>query len=167
MRPPRANLLGQLADQHIGLVIIGDGDDDIVGNVGADTLYGGGGNDTLAGGSGADELYGGQEDDILRLRADDFGQGDGGQDEFVLSAFTGAGTATIGDFNGSNDSLTVEYDATDPSAPSLALDGTGTDWVLEVTYADGTIVDILFDNAPTTGSAPIAIGDVTLSPITV
>ena len=81
----RANVFNALqyegsSSSLIENVIGGDGDDDIIGNVAANTLHGGAGRDDLRGGDGGDSLYGGADRDYL------FGGGgidwmDGGADK--------------------------------------------------------------------------------------
>ncbi|MFI6094073.1 hypothetical protein ACIA8G_00865 [Lentzea sp. NPDC051213] len=51
----------------------GDGDDQLQGGSGADTLQGGDGDDTMSGGTGPDQLYGGDGDDVLDEPSTDAG----------------------------------------------------------------------------------------------
>ncbi len=63
-------------------VIGGSGDDEILGNLAANTLNGGSGNDSLDGDSGNDLLNGGDNDDVIR--------GNGGND--IINGGTGSDT---------------------------------------------------------------------------
>jgi len=65
----------------------GDGDDRMVGTLGANELHGGRGNDTLDGGAGNDTLDGGAGDDgLVGSGGADVFRGEAGNDQFVLDA---------------------------------------------------------------------------------
>lgn len=49
----------------LGIRIVGDGDDEIIGTANPDLLFGGEGNDTINGGGGNDTQHGGKGDDLL------------------------------------------------------------------------------------------------------
>jgi|GEM_PF-4002862 Ca2+-binding RTX toxin-like protein len=83
-----------LPGSSLGIRIVGDGDDEIIGTANPDLLFGDGGNDTIdgaggndtqRGGQGDDQLIGGEGDDVL---VGDFGNdtltGGMGADSFVL-----------------------------------------------------------------------------------
>ncbi|WP_461472798.1 calcium-binding protein [Pararhodobacter sp.] len=100
----------------------GFGDDRLFGGEGNDLLMGGGGNDTLIGyapgdadTSGADTLNGGDGDDRLVLGGGELASGGSGGDVFVLHDWIDPNNpATITDFNVSEDSLSIAYDADGP-----------------------------------------------------
>jgi Ca2+-binding RTX toxin-like protein len=83
-----------LPGSSLGIRIVGDGDDEIIGTANADLLFGDGGNDTLDGAGGNDTQRGGQGDDLLiggegdDVLVGDFGNdtltGGMGADSFVL-----------------------------------------------------------------------------------
>jgi Ca2+-binding RTX toxin-like protein len=88
------------------------GNDTLIGNGGNDALFAGSGNDTLLGGDGTDWLQGGTGSSS----ANDFDTLDGGRDSsmdyYVLgnqtsSYYTGAGHATLRNFNSSRDYIVV------------------------------------------------------------
>jgi Ca2+-binding RTX toxin-like protein len=70
-----------LPGSSLGIRIVGDGDDKIIGTANPDLLFGDGGNDTLDGAGGNDTQRGGQGDDLLiGGEGDDFLFGDFGND---------------------------------------------------------------------------------------
>ena len=108
-----------------------------------------------------DHLDGGQGNDILVLRRSDDGTGGTGLDEFHIQASASdplvdtSGNerlAEIMDFNGAEDTLTIDYDPLDyPVAPTVSVSITGTDanifvgleWIAVVHNAPGlTTADI-------------------------
>lgn len=93
------------------------GGDRLLGLGGADILLGGNGNDELLGGAGADVLFGGLGRSLLT--------GGAGSDLFVLRA--GRGFATITDYRGDVDALTVLGDV---AVESLKLRQRGADAVI-------------------------------------
>lgn len=108
-----------------------DGDDLLVGGAGADELFGGTGNDTLFGldPSGQDDapetdlLNGNAGDDLLVLGGGDYGHGGDGADEFAVGDWIDpANPATIIDYTGGEDQLTVIYDAEGGDAPELTIE---------------------------------------------
>ena len=129
-------------------VVLGDGDDTLLGTDGAEAVFGGkgddslfglGGNDLLVGGSGNDRLNGGDGDDVLiGLGGRDVLVGGRGADRFVWTALSD-GIDTVVDFNsGEGDRLDLEKalrgTAFDPRSPDAAnwlrfvvadLDGSG------------------------------------------
>ncbi len=73
----------------LGVRIVGEGDDEIIGTPNPDLLFGDGGNDTIKGGIGNDTERGGNGDDLLiGGQGDDFLVGDFGND--TLTGGTGA-----------------------------------------------------------------------------
>ncbi|MEM1431452.1 MAG: Ig-like domain-containing protein [Pseudomonadota bacterium] len=95
----------------------------VTGSAGGDTLDGGAGNDTLAGGAGSDSLIGGVGDDAFRGSATDL-NGDTISDLSVgdVIVLTGANLTDANvRFNGSNDALEIDTDATDFAAPEVTI----------------------------------------------
>jgi Ca2+-binding RTX toxin-like protein len=121
----------------------GDGDDILFGGDGNDSLLGGLGNDVLYGGAGSNVLHGGAGDDVLvgtddgGVAAMDYLNGGAGNDTLIGGAFdnmhggSGAdifvldmaqaalGPAHVEDFDPTEDSLVLFYDAATP-APVLS-----------------------------------------------
>jgi Ca2+-binding RTX toxin-like protein len=115
-----------------------EGNDVLAGGSGADLLGGGRGSDEVEGGDGADTLWGGDAgtsdadadflnggtgDDLLFLGAADYGNGGDGADVFALQDLrAGDPVAQITDFNPSEDTIVVIYDAALHPQPVLSLD---------------------------------------------
>ena len=122
---------------EIETIILGGGNDSVIGSSGADTVDGGAGNDTLAGGEGADSLSGGAGNDTLVIGEGDIAAGGSGDDLFILtpdmavgpvSVTGGTGTDTLQLGSGA-DLSTLNITATGPNG----LTGT-------VTLDDGSIL---------------------------
>jgi Ca2+-binding RTX toxin-like protein len=114
---------GTVSFSEVERVLLGSGDDTVIGGSGADNVDGGGGNDSLSGGDGTDSLSGGTGNDTLLGAAgsDSLSGGDGddlffggpgndtmsggaGDDRFMLAAgfgsdsiIGGGGAETVGD----------------------------------------------------------------------
>ncbi|MGB3404493.1 MAG: hypothetical protein WBA77_17540 [Microcoleaceae cyanobacterium] len=83
-----------LPGSSLGVQIVGDGDDQLIGTDSPDVLFGDGGHDTIEGGNGNDTIRGGRGDDLLTggdgddVLVGDFGNdiltGGNGADFFVL-----------------------------------------------------------------------------------
>ena len=103
----------------------GNGDDELIGNSGNDTIFGGGGDDEISGGLGADVIIGGTGEDEMSGgdNADIFVQGNGSS--------VGARTASRGT------NWTFDWDN---NAPDIITD-------FEATTNDGSVIDrIAFSN---------------------
>ncbi|MBB3995602.1 Ca2+-binding RTX toxin-like protein [Sulfitobacter undariae] len=86
-------------------VILGSGDDVVIGSSGGDKVLTGAGADTVYGGAGDDEIYGDAGDDVIKGgTGNDTISGGDGNDTFVYSA--GDGADTITDF-GTDDSGSI------------------------------------------------------------
>ena len=123
----------RLVFSEIERIVLGSGDDTVIGAAGAETIAGGGGNDqlmgaggndlldggsgddvlmggagadTLIGGTGADALFGGDGDDDLLLGAGDLAEGGLGDDEFrVDPTLPGASGITVVGGEGGEEAL--------------------------------------------------------------
>ncbi|MBZ0093916.1 MAG: hypothetical protein K8H75_00860, partial [Sulfuricella sp.] len=95
--------------------IVGDeGDNALVGSLGADVITGRGGNDTLVGGYGKDYLFGEDGDDILDSGSgDDYLNGGSGNDTYLFGR--GYGQDTISEYDttaGNSDTIRLATDVT-------------------------------------------------------
>lgn len=108
----------------------GWGDDLLVAGAGDNLLFGGAGNDTLIGAlldadgndiSGANTLNGGAGDDTLILGGGDIAHGGSGADDFVLGDWIAGNTATIQDYDASEDRILVVFDPTQHPDPVLTV----------------------------------------------
>ncbi|WP_281984165.1 Hint domain-containing protein [Thalassorhabdomicrobium marinisediminis] len=119
-------VIGGASDDH---VFAGAGDDTMSGGLGADRLYGGAGNDTITFSEG-DEIYGGAGDDIFTL--EDLGEAENG----AITIAGGSGSETGGDTLqlGTLGQLTKDVRDT------FVDDGTGS-FSGSITLDDGTILN--------------------------
>lgn len=155
-----------LPGSSLGVRIVGEGDDQLIGTDKPDLLFGDGGHDTLDGGIGNDTLRGGQGDDVLiGGDGDDFLVGDFGNDTLIGgngadSFFLRPGTLTefgsgdiITDFNLiDGDQIVVTGNIAPESLgfEPIDLDGDGS--------ADATLIRI--DSAVSQGVLGIVLGAV-------
>ncbi len=119
------------------------GNDGITGGVGDDTIYGDSGDDKLAGGAGADTIFGGTGDDILDggAGADDLFGGDD-QDTFYVTGNEGFGDTIDGGTNG------TDYDVLDLSGAgahhkivtSTDADGDSTTGIIQFIDAFNNVI---------------------------
>jgi hypothetical protein len=125
----------------------GEGADRIFGGLGNDRIFGGTGNDIINGQTGDDQLHGGDGDDLLNGGAGiDRLWGDSGADTFIFGR--GTGTATIIDFNLSEDILDLRNTATDfQSAADVQAAATTTANVTTINLGGGgTLILLNFDS---------------------
>lgn len=122
------------------------GDDSITGGSGDDTLIDDSGNDTLVGGAGSDLIDAGTGDDVIEVAQGDTISGGNGDDTFILTELSEAGSGTIVinggegsethgdtlDLGGIADRTTINI--TNPVDVGGGISGT-------VKLLDGTIVD--------------------------
>lgn len=108
----------------------GWGDDLLVAGAGDNLLFGGAGDDTLVGAllddngndiSGINILNGGAGDDTLILGGGDIAHGGSGADDFVLGDWIAGNTATIQDYDASEDRIMVVFDPTQHPDPVLTV----------------------------------------------
>ena len=132
----RGNIFNALQDPNnpteilslIENAIGGTGNDEIVGNIVANTLTGGGGNDQITGGAGNDTMYGGTGNDVfLAITGVDTANGDGGDDAIYFTSVDGG----VYDGGTGNDTVSFFGDANvygdyDLSAPSFTTAFGGT-----------------------------------------
>lgn len=128
------------------------GDDELIGKVGNDLLYGGDGNDTLNGGAGDDDLYGGQGDDTLNggegddnlygNQGDDLITGGDGEDLFVLRFQDGSDIIT--DYTDDVDKLGLLDLVT---FEDLEITQVGEDAVISVSATRETLATLLNTDA--------------------
>jgi Ca2+-binding RTX toxin-like protein len=125
------------ADRDVQVYLVGDEGrpqmDNLVGNDGADRLYGGYMGDELSGGIGGDRLYGGYDDDYLYGGAGDdqlFGE----QDDDYLNGGDGADRLDGG------------------SGADTLIGGAGNDVYYVTLNDDGQVEDTIFETADTGGA---------------
>jgi hypothetical protein len=137
-----------LPGSSLGVQIVGDGDDQLIGTDSPDVLFGDGGHDTIEGGSGNDTIRGGIGDDLLiggdgdDVLVGDFGNdtliGGTGADAFVLRPGTLTQFSTgdiITDYNPiDGDQIVVMGDAESLGFEPIDLDGDGS--------ADATLIRV-------------------------
>jgi Ca2+-binding RTX toxin-like protein len=103
----------------------GPGDDVIHGGQGGDILDGDDGDDTLFGSTegqsdnSVDFLFGGNGNDVLVLGSGDLVTGGQGEDHFSIE-FSGAGYATINDFNPADDRISIAIYGESGSNPQIS-----------------------------------------------
>jgi Ca2+-binding RTX toxin-like protein len=98
-----------------GSIVGTDGNDQLSGGAGSDTIYGMGGNDFLAGNDGADSIVGGTGNDTIYGDAgndsiegnggNDLLSGGSGQDSYVFREFGAANADTVANFSSNWDQL--------------------------------------------------------------